>query len=144
MKKILPLSVGDQVALVCTGSICESKAETIVFCGVKFMAESAKILSPKKTVLLPEATAGCPMADSISPRDVKALKAEHKGAAAVCYINTSAGVKAECDICCTSSNAINIVRGLPEKDIIFVPDINLGKYVQKQVPEKNISQLQLH
>lgn len=126
--------VGDSFYL---SKICAaSEAKTIVFCGVRFMAESAKILSPEKTVLLPEAHAGCPMADSITPEDVRRLRAEHPGAAVVCYINSSVEVKAECDICCTSSNAVRIVRGLKERDIIFVPDQNLGSFVAKQVPEK--------
>lgn len=128
--------VGDSFYL---SRICaESTAQVIVFCGVHFMAESAKILSPQKTVLLPERSAGCPMADTITAEDVKKLKKEHHGAPVVCYINTSAQVKAECDICCTSSNAVRIVKSLPEKDIIFVPDKNLGSFVAKQVPEKNI------
>lgn len=128
--------VGDSFYL---SRVCaESSKQTIVFCGVHFMAESAKILSPEKTVLLPELAAGCPMADMITPEDVKKLKKEHPGAPVVCYINTSAEVKAECDICCTSSNAVRVVKSLPQKDIIFVPDKNLGRFVAKQVPEKNI------
>lgn len=128
--------VGDSFFL---SRVCaESDAETIVFCGVRFMAESAKILSPNKTVLLPESSAGCPMADSIKAEDVIKLKKEHPGAPVVCYINTTASVKAECDICCTSSNAVDIVKSIPEKDIIFVPDKNLGSYVAKKVPEKNL------
>jgi quinolinate synthase len=128
--------VGDSFYL---SRICaDSDASLIVFCGVRFMAESAKILSPQKTVLLPESSAGCPMADSITAQDVINLKKEHPGAPVVCYINTSAEVKAECDICCTSSNAIKIVKDLPEAEIIFVPDKNLGSYVAKHVPEKNI------
>lgn len=129
--------VGDSFYL---SKICaQSDAKTIVFCGVRFMAESAKILSPRKTVLLPEANAGCPMADSITPEDVRRLKAEHPGAVVVCYINSSVEVKAECDICCTSSNAVRIVRGLKEKNVIFVPDQNLGDYVARQVPEKQFT-----
>jgi quinolinate synthase len=102
------------------------------------MAESAKILSPEKTVLLPEKDAGCPMADMVTAEGLRALKAEHPGAAVVCYINSSAEVKAECDICCTSSNAVRIVGGLEEKDIIFAPDRNLASYVEAQLPDKNI------
>lgn len=128
--------VGDSFFL---SRVCaESDAEVIVFCGVRFMAESAKILSPNKTVLLPESSAGCPMADSITAEDVIKLKKEHPGAPVVCYINTTASVKAECDICCTSSNAVDIVKSIPAKDIIFVPDKNLGSYVAKKVPEKNL------
>ena len=108
----------------------------IVFCGVKFMAESAKLLSPHKKVLLPNPNAGCPMADMINPDIVKNLRKEHPNAAVVCYVNSSAETKAECDICCTSSNAVNIVRKIGAEEIIFVPDKNLGAYVAKFVPEK--------
>jgi len=128
--------VGDSFAL---SKFCASNNyDVVVFCGVHFMAESAKILSPEKTVLLPERDAGCPMADMITAKDLREKKAQHPGAAVVCYINSSAEVKAESDVCCTSSNAINVVRALKEKDIIFVPDQNLGSYVAKMVPEKNI------
>ena len=113
-----------------------ARQDVIVLCGVKFMAESAKILNPSKTVLLPAAQAGCPMADMIAPEDVKALRAKHPDAAVVCYINSSAAVKAECDICCTSSSAERVVRSLPQKKVIFVPDKNLGAYTASLVPEK--------
>jgi len=108
----------------------------IVFCGVKFMAESAKLLSPHKKVLLPNPDAGCPMADMVTPGIVKNLKKEYPNAAVVCYVNSSAETKAECDICCTSSNAVNIVKKINADEIIFVPDKNLGAYVAKFVPEK--------
>lgn len=128
--------VGDSFFL---SRVCaQSDAEVIVFCGVKFMAESAKILSHEKTVLLPEMSAGCPMADSITAEDVIKIKKEHPGAPVVCYINTTASVKSECDVCCTSSNAVKIVKSIPEKEIVFVPDKNLGSYVAKRVPEKHI------
>ncbi|NSW90786.1 MAG: quinolinate synthase NadA [Firmicutes bacterium] len=128
--------VGDSFAL---SRYCAlSDAEVVVFCGVHFMAESAKILSPGKTVLLPERDAGCPLADMITAEALREFKKKHPGAAVVCYINSSAEVKAESDICCTSSNAVNVVRSIKEKDIIFVPDKNLGSYVAKMVPEKNI------
>jgi quinolinate synthase len=127
--------VGDSFYL---SKLCAtSPAKLIVFCGVKFMAESAKILSPEKTVLLPELKAGCPMADSITAEDVRELKRMHPKAVVICYINTTADVKAECDICCTSSNAIKIVTSIPQKDIIFLPDKNLGSYIASKVPEKN-------
>jgi quinolinate synthase len=113
------------------------KADVLVFCGVDFMAESAKILSPDKTVLLPEENAICPMARMANVRILKELKKRNPTAAVVSYVNSSAAVKAESDICCTSSNALKIVESLPEEDIIFVPDRNLGHYVQKQT-EKNI------
>jgi len=108
----------------------------IVFCGVKFMAESAKLLSPGKKVLLPNKNAGCPMADMVTPEIVRDLKKSHLNAAVVCYVNSSAETKAECDICCTSSNAVNIVKKIDADEIIFVPDKNLGAYIAKFVPEK--------
>lgn len=111
-------------------------AQTIVFCGVRFMAETAKILSPAKTVLLPALDAGCPLAEMIKAEDVVKLKAEHPGAAAVCYVNSSAEVKAVSDYCCTSANAVMLARNIPEEEIIFIPDKNLGKFVARQVPEK--------
>lgn len=128
--------VGDSFAL---SKFCAADPHpVIVFCGVKFMAESAKILSPQKTVLLPEIAAGCPMADMVNPKDIDMMRAKHPGAAVVCYVNTTAETKAKCDICCTSSNALNVIRSLPQKDIIFMPDKNLGGYIAQQVPEKNI------
>lgn len=129
--------VGDSYALskYCAGLKDKS---TIVFCGVHFMAESAKILSPEKTVLLPELHAGCPMADMVEPEGLRELKKKHPGAVTVCYINSSAAVKAECDVCCTSSNAVNIIKKINAEEIIFVPDKNLSKYVAAQVPDKNI------
>jgi quinolinate synthase len=128
--------VGDSFAL---SKYCASiDKSVIVFCGVRFMAESAKILSPGKAVLLPEADAGCPMADMVTAEALRERKLQHPGAAVVCYINSSAEVKAECDICCTSSNAVRVIKSLKEKDIIFVPDQNLGSYVARMVPEKNI------
>lgn len=128
--------VGDSFAL--SKYCASSNAEVIVFCGVHFMAESAKILSPHKTVLLPEIDAGCPMADMVTAEALRERKMQYPGAAVVCYINSSAEVKAESDICCTSSNALSVVRSLKQKDIIFVPDKNLGSYVAEKVPEKNI------
>ncbi len=106
-----------------------TEADVIVFCGVKFMAESACILSPQKTVLLPEQEAGCPLADEISPEDLVALKKNYPEAAVVCYVNSSAEIKALSDICCTSSNAIDVVNSLDEKQVLFVPDRNLASYV---------------
>lgn len=113
-----------------------SDKNTIVFCGVKFMAESAKILNPDKKVFLPRHDAGCPMADMVTPEDILELRKKYPKAAVVCYINSSAATKAVCDICVTSSNAVRIVGGLKEDEIIFVPDKNLGAYVAKMLPEK--------
>ena len=127
---------GDSLAL--SQAAVRTDADVIVFCGVHFMAESASILNPTKKVLLPVAEAGCPLADMISPEKLRAKKKEFPGAAVVCYVNSSAEVKAECDISCTSSNAIDIVRSLDARQVIFVPDKNLGRYVQSQVPEKEI------
>ncbi len=127
---------GDSLAL--SQAAVRTDADVIVFCGVRFMAESASILNPDKTVLLPVREAGCPLADMITPEKLRAKKKEHPGAAVVCYVNSSAEVKAESDIACTSSNAVEVVRSLKEREVIFVPDRNLGRYVQSQVPEKSI------
>jgi quinolinate synthase len=126
--------VGDSLEL--SRKATEIQADVIVFCGVHFMAESAKILNPEKTVLLPAAFAGCPMADRITEEDVMRLRREHPRAAVVTYVNSSAKVKAASDICCTSSNAVKVVRSLPEREIIFVPDRNLGRYVAQFCPDK--------
>lgn len=116
----------------------KSPADVIVFCGVKFMAESAKILSPNKKVILPAINAGCPMADMANADGLKKLKSEYQNAKVVCYINSSVEVKALSDVCCTSSNAVKIVKNIDSNDIIFLPDKNLGSYVKEQVPDKNI------
>jgi quinolinate synthase len=105
--------------------------DVIVFCGVDFMAETAAIISPEKTVLLPANDACCPMADMITADELKLVKSRHPEAAVVCYVNTTAEVKAESDICCTSSNAVKVVNSLQEDQIIFVPDRNLGRYTQR-------------
>jgi quinolinate synthase len=128
--------VGDSFAL--SKYCAEDPRDVIVFCGVHFMAESAKILSPQKTVLLPEINAGCPMADMVTAKDVREMKQKYPDAAVVCYINTSAEVKAECDTCCTSSNAVKVIESLTEEQIIFVPDKNLGDYIAKKVPRKKM------
>lgn len=112
--------------------------DVIVFCGVHFMAESAKILSPQKTVLLPAIDAGCPMANMADVEDLRKLKRKYPEAAVVSYVNTSAAVKAESDICCTSAIAVKVIRSVPNKQILFLPDRNLGQYIAKQVPEKEI------
>ena len=114
----------------------EISAETIVFCGVYFMAETAKILNPKKRVLIPDPTADCPMARMITAEDLRALKAKHPGAKAVCYVNSTAEVKAECDLCVTSGNAERVMATLKGEEILFVPDQHLGGYVSKKLGEK--------
>ena len=114
----------------------ETEAETIVFCGVQFMAETAHILNPEKTVLIPDPSAGCPMADMVTAEGLLALKAEHPGVPVVCYVNSPAAVKAVSDICCTSSNAVSIVENLPGDKVIFVPDENLGQYVAGRTGKK--------
>lgn len=112
--------------------------DIIVFAGVRFMAETAKILSPHKKVLLPSPDASCEMADMVKKEDVINLKKQYPDAKVVCYVNTYAEVKAECDICCTSRNAANVVKSLDTKRVIFIPDRNLAHYVQKMVTEKEI------
>jgi quinolinate synthase len=128
--------VGDSLYL--SKVAANSKQDVIVFCGVRFMAETAKILSPTKTVLLPEKDAGCPLAEMITAEGLRALKSKHPGVPVVCYINSSAEVKAQSDICCTSANAVKIVASLPDRKVIFVPDENLGDYVAKQIPDKEL------
>lgn len=121
--------VGDSLELSRAAAYVEN--EVIVFCGVDFMAETAAILSPHKKVLLPAADACCPMAAMIAPEELNYVKSRYPDAAVVCYINTTAEVKANCDICCTSSNAVNVVNSLDQEQIIFVPDQNLARYVAR-------------
>ena len=127
--------VGDSLAL--SQRAAETDANTIVFCGVHFMAETAKILSPEKTVLLPDLGAGCSLAASITADQLRAWKAEHPGAVVVAYVNTSAEVKAESDICCTSSNAVDVVNSISEdREILFLPDMFLGAHVERESGRK--------
>jgi quinolinate synthase len=120
--------MGDSLGLSVKAS--QTDAKVIVFCGVRFMAETAAILSPEKTVLLPDKLAGCPLADMINAEQLRDLKSRHPDALVVCYVNSSAQVKAESDYCCTSSNAVEVVSSLPpDKQIIFVPDQHLGRFV---------------
>lgn len=129
-------AVGDSYSL--SRHAADTDSDVIVFCGVHFMAESAKILSPDKTVLLPVKDAGCPMADMVTASGLCELKAKYPDAAVVCYVNSSAEVKAESDICCTSSNALKVVRSINKKQVIFVPDENLGSYVASKEKDKEI------
>ncbi|MEU4605471.1 quinolinate synthase NadA [Kribbella sp. NPDC023972] len=129
--------VGDSLAL--SRVAASTDASTIVFCGVHFMAETAKLLSPDKTVLIPTARAGCSLADTITADQLRAWKAEHPDAAVVAYVNTSAAVKAEADICCTSSNAVEVVNSIPaDQPILFLPDQFLGDHVRRQTGRDNI------
>ncbi|HWM57845.1 MAG TPA: quinolinate synthase NadA [Pseudonocardia sp.] len=121
---------GDSLAL--SRIAAESEASTIVFCGVHFMAETAKILAPDKTVLIPDANAGCSLADSITADQLRAWKAEHPGAVVVSYVNTTAAVKAETDVCCTSSNAVEVIESIPAgTEVLFLPDQFLGAHVRR-------------
>jgi quinolinate synthase len=123
--------VGDSYGLSVEAT--KTSAETIIFCGVMFMAETAAILNPKKTVIIPEPSAGCPMADMITAPDLIRLKEEYPDRIVICYVNSTAEIKALSDICCTSSNALKIVLALPpEKGIIFIPDKHLGSFVQEK------------
>ncbi len=128
--------VGDSYALAKKAQ--NVTAKTVIMCGVRFMAETVKILSPDKTVLLSNEGAGCPMAEQIPKAELEKLISQHKGAAVVAYVNTTAELKTLCDVCVTSASALKIVKSIPQKDIIFVPDVNLGSYIAKNVPEKNI------
>ena len=116
----------------------EADAKTLVICGVYFMAETAKILSPEKTVLIPRPDAGCALADQLTPEMVREAKAAHPGVPFVVYVNSSAATKAECDITCTSANAADVVRSLKEDTVLFGPDANLAAWVRKNVPEKTV------
>ncbi len=128
--------VGDSLELARISA--QVKEEVIIFCGVHFMAETASILAPNKKVILPDLFAGCPLANTITPEDVKSLKEKYKNYAIVAYVNTSAKVKAESDYICTSANTILVVEKIPEEKIIFVPDRNLGYYVSKHTKKEMI------
>lgn len=124
--------VGDSLAMA--RQAVETEAQTIVVCGVHFMAETAKILNPDKTVLIPDLRAGCSLAESITGADIRLLKERYPGVPVVTYVNTSADVKAESDVCCTSSNAVEVVQSLGVPKVIFLPDEYLGKWVASQTP----------
>ncbi|MCK4271651.1 quinolinate synthase NadA [bacterium] len=128
--------LGDSLAL--SRQATKIPEQVIIFCGVRFMAESAKILSPGKQILLPRKDAGCPLADTITARQVRQIKEAHPRAAVVCYVNSSVQVKAESDVCCTSSNALQVVEGIEAEEVIFVPDKNLGHYVSRFTKKRMI------
>ncbi len=128
--------VGDSLEL--SQKAAKTDADVIVFCGVYFMAETASILSPDKTVLLPDVHAGCPMADMITAEGLRQRKGELPGATVVCYINSSAEVKAESDVCCTSANAVKVIESLDAEDILFVPDQYLGHYISTKTAKRII------
>ena len=129
--------VGDSLSL--SRQAAKTDHKTILFCGVHFMAETAAIISPQKKVLIPDLSAGCSLSDSITVNDLRKWKKEHPGAICVGYVNTTAEIKAELDYCCTSSNAINVVKAIPaDKEILFLPDMFLGSYVAKMTGRKNM------
>ena len=128
--------IGDSFYL--SKKAAQTDADIIVFCGVSFMGESAKILNPGKKVLMPDATADCAMAHMVNLKQLQEIKDRYDDLAVVCYINSTAEVKTHSDVCVTSANAVKIVRKLPNQNIFFIPDGNLGRYVAEQVPEKNV------
>lgn len=128
--------IGDSLGL--SQQAHDTNGEMIVFCGVRFMAETAKILSPEKKVLMPREEAGCPMANMVTPEDIIALRKKHPEAKVVSYVNTNADVKAVSDVCCTSANAVKVVEKIDADEIIFVPDRNLGSYVKRFTDKKII------
>src|SRR6187401_2720818 len=129
--------VGDSLGL--SREAAKTGADVIVFCGVHFMAETAAILSPRKTVLLPDLASGCSLADTINADQLRAWKAEYPGAVVVSYVNTTAAVKAESDYCCTSGNAVEVVNAIPaDKEILFLPDMFLGAHVRRLSGRENI------
>ena len=129
--------VGDSLSL--SKQAAKTDHKTILFCGVHFMAETAAIISPQKKVLIPDLSAGCSLSDSITVNDLRKWKAEHPYAICVGYVNTTAEIKAELDYCCTSSNAVNVVKAIPaDKEILFLPDMFLGSYVAKMTGRKNM------
>ena len=128
--------IGDSFGL--SQKVAEVQADTVIMCGVRFMAETVKILSPQKTVFLANATAGCPMADQMDPELIAQMKVELPEHTVVAYINTTAELKTVCDVCVTSSSAVKIIRNIPNDKILFIPDCNLGDWVAKQVSEKKL------
>lgn len=140
-KEIIEIAdfTGDSYALSVKAKSTDAK--TVIMCGVRFMAETVKILSPEKTVYIANGAAGCPMAEQMDEATISAVKEMYPDFAVVAYINTTAALKTVCDVCVTSSQAVEIVSKMPEKNILFIPDCNLGDYVRKQLPEKNFKLL---
>lgn len=132
--------VGDSFGL--SQQAAKAPQKTMLMCGVRFMAETVKILSPEKTVLLSNRAAGCPMAEQMDVEMISAVKAQNPDYTVVAYVNTTSELKTICDVCVTSSSAVKIVKNIPNKNILFIPDCNLGQWVAEQVPEKNIKLLQ--
>ena len=132
--------MGDSFGL--SEQAAKAPQQTVIMCGVRFMAETVKILSPEKTVYLSASGAGCPMAEQMTPEAILELKKQYPEAAVVAYINTTAELKTVCDVCVTSASALKIVESLPQKDVIFIPDINLGSYIASKLPEKNVITVQ--
>ncbi len=132
--------LGDSFGL--SEQAAKATQQTIIMCGVRFMAETVKILSPEKKVILSASDAGCPMAEQMTVESINELKKQYPEAAVVAYINTTAELKTVCDVCVTSASALKIVKSLPQKDIIFIPDINLGSYIASKCPDKNIITVQ--
>lgn len=132
--------VGDSYALAKLAQTVPNR--TVLMCGVRFMAETVKILLPEKKVILSNGEAGCPMAEQMDVELINGLKEKNEGYAVVAYINTTAELKTVCDVCVTSSSAVKIVSQMPEKNILFIPDINLGTYIKEQLPEKNVKLVQ--
>jgi quinolinate synthase len=130
--------VGDSLGLSRKAASLDASIRVVVFAGVHFMAETAAMLSPSRTVLLPDPGAGCPMADMVTDEDVRDLRQRHPGAAVACYVNSTAAVKAESDVCVTSSNAVRVISRLSEREVIFVPDRSLGLWVQRQLPDRRL------
>ncbi len=129
--------LGDSLGL--SQQAAATDADVIVFCGVHFMAQTAKLLSPDRTVLMPDPSAGCPMADMITPQQLRRFKAEHPGAPVVAYVNTTAEVKAESDICCTSANAVEVVESLDADTVLFIPDMHLADWVARHTDKQIIA-----
>lgn len=131
--------IGDSFGLA--EKAMQAPQKTVIMCGVRFMAETVKLLSPDKKVILPKSEASCPMAEQFSVEDIESFKRENPGYSVVCYVNTTAELKTVCDVCVTSSSAVKIVKGMDNDKLLFIPDCNLGDWVSKEVPDKDIKVL---